>query len=416
MSNKKLIFIWSNLEIGGIECWLIKQLKKAKDLGYDIIWIVNGSGREFTGWRGFIKNKVDKISIFNFNSRTLDESDEVLALCFGFTDYGYLLKQKRNTVCHEFKVFYLLPHFNDWLNYPDEIIPKIFTRYAKNKIYNVYRDADGLNQLLFFDKRHAEELYKRYGLIIPEINKKLVRISEENQEFDVEKARQRAMRNQFTIITCGRFDFPHKAYILGLISAYEVLKKEFKNIKLIIVGYGTGQYQVENKISKMKEEFQRDIILTGAVSPEMLVKYFDQSHVNISVAGAIRAGAVTGLVSIPARHYSEKCEVYGFLPKSKQYTLSDVPGEDVKKYIKYLINISNNEYIELCKKSFFAYHENNDPINDNWLFNIKQKSNSVKERGISKICLLFFVYQEVVNLPGRFARLLKRLFLFHNKI
>ena len=61
MSNKKIIFIWSNLEIGGIECWLIKQLKKAKELGYDIIWIVNGQGNEFVGWRDFIKNNINNI-------------------------------------------------------------------------------------------------------------------------------------------------------------------------------------------------------------------------------------------------------------------------------------------------------------------------------------------------------------------
>lgn len=410
MADKKLIFTWSNLEIGGIECWLIQQLKRAKELGYDIIWIVNGQGNEFTGWREFIKNNVEKIYIWKFNNKIIAKSNEVLALSFGFSDYGYLLRQKHLSKCHEFRVLYLLPHFKDWLYYPEEIVPSLFVNYAKNKIKKVYCNADNLNQLLFFGKKHAEELHSRYGIPIQNVNEKLVREIIINKEFNIEKAKQRAARKQFTIITCGRFDFPHKAYILGLISAYKILKKEFNNIKLIIIGYGLGQSEVENKISEIDEEFRKDIILPGAVSPDDLVEYFDNSHVNISVAGAVKAGAITGLVSIPARHYSETCEVYGFLPKSKQYTLSDTPGEDVKKYIRYLINIDDDKYIDLCKKSFLTYRDQDDFVDNDWLFNQKPRNDLLKEREISKICLLFFIYQEIVNLPGRFIRLLHRLF------
>ena len=410
MSNKKIIFIWSNLEIGGIECWLIKQLKKAKELGYDIIWIVNGQGNEFVGWRDFIKNNINKIYVWRFNAKFLYKTDDVLALSFGFSDYGYLLRQKSISICRSFKVFYLLPHFKDWLYYPEEIIPRPFVNYAKSKIRKVYYEADNLNQLLFFGKKHAKELYDRYGIAISDVNKKLVHEIESNSEFDIEKAKCRAARKCFTIITCGRFDFPHKAYILGLISAYEILKKEFKDIRLIIVGYGLGQSKIENKISNMDEECKKDIILTGAVSPDVLIKYFDESHVNISVAGAVKAGAITGLVSIPARHYSETCEVYGFLPESKQYTLSDVPGEDVKKYIRYLINVDEYKYIDLCKKSFLSYREEGEFVNDNWLFNITQGNNPIKEKEISKICFLFFIYQAIATLPGRLVRFFKRLF------
>ena len=416
MTNKKLIFIWSNLEIGGIECWLIEQLKLAKSLGYDIIWIVNGQGREFAGWREFIKNNIEKVYIWNFNNKILIESCDVLALSFAFSDYGYLLKQKSLTLCHDFRVLYLLPHFKDCLYYPEENLPKIFVNYAKNKIKKVYYEADCLNQLFFFGEKHAKELYNRYGIVISKINEKLVRGNVLNMEFNEEKAKRRASRNKFTIITCGRFDFPHKSYILGLISAYEILKKEYNDIRLIIIGYGDGQVQIENKISRMEEKYRKDVMLTGAVSPDLLVKYFDMAHINISVAGAVKAGAITGLVSVPARHYSEICEVYGFLPESRKYTLSDVPGEDVKKCIRYVMNISEGEYIDLCRKSFFTYYEKNKFADNNWLFNIKQKSDPLKEREISRICLLFFIYHEIINFPGRLLRFFKRLVLSRNKL
>ena len=401
--TKKLLFVYPNLQIGGIECWLMKQITNAVKNGYQVLWISNGYGRVFSGWSDFAANNIKKTNVFNI-LKELKKDDEIIGLCFRFVDYGYLLDLRKRLKGKSFNLFYCVPHFKDPVYFPEEFgfLSKLFIKYYKY----VYETCDRLGNLLFFSSAHIESVQKRYGIVIKDRELKLIPVSgnlSSHGNFDVEMAQKRAVRNNFTIITCGRFDFPHKGYMIGLIRIFAELKEKYKDIKLIIIGYGPGKKQLETEVGKLNDETKRDIIFTGGVDPDRLIEYFNKSHLNISVAGAVRAGAITGLVSIPARHYCYDCEVYGYLPDSIGYTTSEQPGIGAKEVIENVIKMSDADYINLCKKSFFSFWSKES--DDKFIFCKVNNYDSQSERKIISICRKVFLYQELNLFPKRIAGL-----------
>lgn len=377
---KTFLFLYPNLLVGGIETWLINQIRFAIENGIRIIWITNGKGLIFDEWKDLINNNVeiykDRSVLFRLISvrnLKISSEDEVISICFGFTDYAKLLVLKEQYACQGFHCFNIIPHFKNAYYYPEEAF-KNPSRKLKDRIANVYRWCDENNGLLFFNKRHIEEIENRYHLIIDNKNEKLTVSTTIVGTFDEKLARNRAKREEFRIITCGRFAFPHKAYMIGLVRAFNELKPLYQKLKLDIIGYGDGKEELLNEINRCSEISRRDIRLLGAVLPEKLHEYYDIAHLNIAVAGSVGTGAKYGLVSIPARHYCYDCEVYGFLPESMEKALSDMPGEDVKKYIVELLKMTDNDYYDKCKQSYNTCRRNqHSSIDTQWLFNLRNQ-------------------------------------------
>lgn len=385
MSEKatKFVFINSALQLGGIENWIIKQIRVAVKHGIEVIWLQNGEGEVFDGWKDLVKKNVTVVKFdrktrmsVSFDKTLFSKEDRITAVSFGLVDYYHLLLFRQALPEAEVKCFYMIPHFQNARYYPEDefsdnrienVIIKLFTK-------QLYCFCDQNKALLYFSKRHADGIENRYGLTLNRVQDRVNKNIELNNEFDYELAESRSKRSPFTIITCGRFEFPHKGYILGLIDLFADLKKDYPNMRLIIIGYGAGETVLKNKVGSLPETIQKDIIFTGAVAPEKLHEYFDQAHVNISVAGGVAAGAKTGLVSIPARHYSYTCEVYGYLPGSKGCTLMDKPGEDARKYIIDLVEMDMEQYQKLCYDSFCTYAITDANLLDEcWLYSIKNE-------------------------------------------
>ena len=86
-------------------------------------------------------------------------------------------------------------------------------------------------------------------------------------------------------------------------------------------------------------------------------------NLNIGVGSTIIDGALTGLISIPVRHYTEECEGYGYLPLNKKYLTSIEKGEPIEKYIEEVINMDKSEYQYLSLKSYETYSKQEDSTN-----------------------------------------------------
>ena len=101
--------------------------------------------------------------------------------------------------------------------------------------------------------------------------------------------------------------------------------------------------------------------------------FYDKANVLISLAGCFTLGAKRGVLSFPARHYTEKCEVYGYLPESKDFSLSDSEGYNVIPFLKEVIDMPFDEYLKHCRDCYEAF-----PIqNQKYFDQIKNKSKSV---------------------------------------
>ena len=165
------------------------------------------------------------------------------------------------------------------------------------------------------------------------------------------------------MVSVSRFDCPHKNYLLGLIDDYAKLKPEYTKLSLHIVGYGKGQNVVKKRIADLPPEVRRDVFLHGTMDVQQLADFLKEMSLNISVAGSASIGARLGVLTIPARNFCEDvCEVYGFYPEAGSMTTAIVPGEAAIGYIRQVVEMSEEEYIQKSQLCYsFSINRSVDP-------------------------------------------------------
>lgn len=375
--KRTFVFLYSKLNIGGIETSLMKMIGAYKDLNVRIIWLKSRTDiKTFEPWEEklrlydveIINVKINRNNFIFCEGLEFNSDEEIFATAFDPLDYirlRIILSRFKN----RFNCYYIVPHFCGAFNYIEEYF--LLNRWSiKKQLSKYYQNWYARGNLLFFSKRHQEEMFRRYKVPCLGDNEKLIQLPEKYLFFDDTKQSKRALRENFKIITCGRFDFPHKAYMFGLIDTYQKLKVEFPNLSLDIVGYGIHENAIRSYVEHLPPDIKKDISFKGAVDPiDDMYKLYDKAHVNISVAGALVDGAKTGLVSLNCRHYSHSCEVYGWLSKDNGYDLRSDKGENVEKYIRALMSMSDDEYIDKCRLSFGAVKDL--PCDPMWLFTQK---------------------------------------------
>ncbi|MBS5112849.1 MAG: hypothetical protein KHZ15_09245 [Coprobacillus cateniformis] len=392
MEKKVFLFLYEHLKLGGIEKNLIEQIITYSKMGIRIIWLRYGNIEDiYTPWKEVLnKYKVEIIDV-NINTNKLivipnlqfEENEVVYATCYEPIDFARL-EIIANHYRQKFNLYYIVPHFTGITNYlEDRFSLKILRYKVKNELSRVYDRWYKNGNLLFFNLKHEMEMQKRYSVEC--INKEKINKSVlELKEFDSELAKKRSKRNEFRIITCGRFEFPHKGYIFGLVDSFCKLKIKYPQLKLDIIGYGIHESKIRDYIEKVSPNIKKDINIIGSVSPDKLSNYFDRCHLNVSVAGALTEGAYSGLISLAARHYCYTCEVYDWLNRNSGNTLDDKPGNPVENYIEELINMSDENYIKLCHQSY-EYAITKKESDPNWLFN--QKNISLNYYSINEVHL-----------------------------
>ena len=225
-------------------------------------------------------------------------------------------------------------------------------------------------QIRYFSNEHIRKMTDEYHYT-PNMSTpiKMPRV-DTLSPFDEQQRRNVWKREEFRIISVSRFDFPHKAYIIGLIDAYEEIKKKYSNVTLMIVGYGHSLTDIKERISLLDAHSQSGITMIGETNYDDLPALYNEANLNISVAGCCCLGAKNGVLSIPARHFSYSCEVYGFLPDSINMITSAEPGCPVIPYIEETINMTEDEYVKKC---YAGHHYDETFSNKSSLFDTNLK-------------------------------------------
>ncbi|WP_337606043.1 hypothetical protein [Claveliimonas sp.] len=391
IDNKKItfLFLYEHLKLGGIEKTIIDQIRVYSCKGIRIVWLRYGRPEDiYEPWKQVINEcNLEIIDVNIKKKKWLDKkklifSPNEIVYAIAYEPFDFVrLEELANEYLNEIKLFYQVPHFEGRVNYLEEYYSSYSKRKKiKSQLAIIYRRWYENGNIIFFSYKHIEEMSKRYNINCLNRKDLVFQTPIEPEPFDEQLAYERAKREEFRIITCGRFEFPHKGYMFGLIDSYCKLKKNYPQIKLDIIGYGVCERQIRSYVDKLSPEYSKDIVFRGAVSPEKIKHYFNKSHMNVSVAYSLLDGAKTGLVSLPARHYTYDCEVYGYLSDEIGNYLDNREGEAVDKYIEDLINMEPDEYILLCKKSY-QYALNNLEYDPNWLFKKNNLYNNYYSRG-----------------------------------
>ncbi len=381
------------LKLGGIETYVCRLIPFMLNHDVRVIWIRQRDNAIGSSFSDVLKDKrleycyVNNPDIlwFNHEKIKLSKDDKVIILSFNPSSFA-----KSLTLCREYRgiditPFYYVPDTTGPQYFRERYFPGFLGRYFHGSLSKLFRRFDSYNLIRFFSPLQVTSLEQAYGLTIQDSDKKILKSNEEYPPFDEENVKLRAKerRRNFNIITVGRFDFPHKGYILGLIRAYGRLKQNYMNLHLTIVGYGPHENRVREEISKLPDYAQKDLHLVGETPPEDLQRLFYRSHLNISVAGAVGDGAKYSVLSIPARNYCEgECEVYG-LNYEPSVTVSTKPGHLVDDDIIRVINMSSDDYINETLRIHKLFRTDSEPWYVFDTLSMCQKKMNVKRKDVN---------------------------------
>lgn len=365
--------------LGGIETYVYKSIKEIIRRGDGAGWISD----DLSQFNPAFKDAISLQGIYLINRRRAQKELFEIFSANNFANINIITFCPRDFVCAEelkkklrmfpVSTFLFVPHFQGDVLYLEEGFPKASRKIIEQKLGSIYRRMEMNGNLLYFSRKHLAEYRKRYGckendfshVSIPEIPTKI--------EFNEDRVKAVFNQAEFTILSVSRLEFPHKGYVLGLVDAFESLCQEYESIRLVIVGDGDGMPILRKKIDGLRKGIAQRIEIVGAVSPNELSAYYDRANVLVSLAGCFTLGARRGVLSLPARHYTEKCEVYGYLPESKNFSLADSDGYDVVPFLKEIINMSFNEYMKHCRDCYESF-----PIqNPKYFDQIENKSKNV---------------------------------------
>lgn len=415
MARHTLIINYAAMNLGGIEVYLSNLIKHCFENNYRVIWLTTPYCVERSDFKKITDDaRVEKcfIKIGRHWALKCDlqfKEDENITM-ISCEPLHFLraekLRETYKNVC-SFYHFLVLPHFTGNVYYPERFFSG---RSTREKWFSFMRDfAERLNSnncLLAFSLKHLVAYEDNYNILIKDKETKVLQRIKSPMNITEKELFDRASKrnNEFRIITCARFDFPHKGYFLGLLDNYIKLKDKYKQIKLVIVGYGEGLKEIKEKIAAMPAEFQKDIELTGALSQERLQEEFCKAHLNIGLAGALIDGAFCSLPSLLVRHYSYTCETYGFINQVEGGLLKSEKGEDLLPYVEKVLEWTDEQYVKQAKKDY-QYACSRKKYNPNYLFEQKNtsslsiipKSSYLKARNLN---FLWYLKRKIFHAPG----------------
>lgn len=366
--NDTIVFILSDVRIGGIATNVIKMMEGLHSLGKKIIWLHKSNflfDREsISSFKKPYINEfvVEQYSLSEINGLLFDSKESVTVWTCSFSDFIFAEKIKRKSKRIKIDTILWIQHYKDFFE-------EAFSGIAKKVMYHLCRKAfikmDENNCVFYISIPHKEGFENHYKYKVKDEYFKLsnsIESEECNYPFDEDDAKRRFELPYFNIVAIGRFDFPHKAFLIGLIRAYGELKSKHPQLRLTIIGEGAGRDQVLHEVKLLDVDAQKDLTLTGKVDYNQLPSYFADAKLNIGLAATVSDGAKCGVISLPVRHYSDSCETYGFLPESRNMTLSEEKGFDIRDYIEKVIRFDEETFVSYSRTSSQTYTKNNSRV------------------------------------------------------
>lgn len=373
---RTVIINYKTLCVGGIESYIYESVKYFYKLGYRIIWLHRKKLIISDMYKSMI---LDPQCVENYPMSSMqlhffkkipfkfEENEEIAILSFACQDHVRALKIKRDYPSFNLKAYFVIPHFTGCNIFPDQIF-KLLRNKVNRYMSDIYMKWANSGTLMFCSPTHIEAIEQCYKIDIPSELRQLTPESMYSQTvFNYDEAEKRYDSDIFKIVSAGRFDFPHKGFMIGLVREFPKIKELNPKAVLYFIGEGPGQKLLEEEINKLDSDVSRDIHILGMMPLENLLEFYKTCQLSISVAGCATHGAKLGLITLPARHYTYSCEVYGFLPESKGHFTDTSPGEPVLPYVEKVFSMSKEEYVQYSKMAYESFEDKN-PISTDILF------------------------------------------------
>ena len=236
------------------------------------------------------------------------------------------------------------------------------------------------NIIHFMDETTRQNFLEHYGLEGAS-DDTILRLGMPVFPFSDQKASERYRQKEFHILAVARLEFPFKSYLLGLVSQFAELQKEYPNLILDIVGWGDGEKELKEKIAGLSPEIQKKIILHGAVEYDELSGFFERAGVFVGMGTTLLDACNAGTIAVTARAFEPKCLSAGFTADNPFWgaMTGEVPAS---QYIRQVLQLSEEDYAALCYRSHQVVAENYGM--DTVIEKMLQSENSVSPLGMTR--------------------------------
>ena len=405
---KTLIINFPVLNIGGIEEYIVALIKYCSQQQYRVIWLarkpmqMNPAYSWILEWVDVVYTKRGITGNWKHDPLLLENVDTWIVSFTPF-DMDGAIKLMEEYKSVPITPIYLVANTTGRYYFIEDYYFGVPHNYCYKKMKDISSEwlSDGLisffsiKQIDAYEKYYKIEIFNKEKLVLPEVF--------EADEVDYVKLQERSERKNFDIITVGRFDFPHKNYILGLIRDFPKIKEIDNKIKLHIVGYGPGENLLKQEILKIPTQYQNDIVLYGALNGSDLQALMSKMSLNISTAGSASLGASLGLLTLVARNFcsSDECQVYGFYNEKKHMATSLEKGESCINYVANVIGMDDDEYKRLSIEGFKRYSDY--AVNPEYIFE-KNIPNSILIKSNHLFFRFFYVFRDIFYKIGQIVK------------
>jgi len=385
--KKTLVIVLGSIGTGGVEVHVARMVELYKINGWRIIWLHSRNCYIADGFKGImngpaVERVVCERGSLNFKLEEelhFAHDEHVVVLTWILWDFICALGMKKKYPDVDMRCFFCINNFRgmaffyEGMLFCNEIVRRGCAFLYKHWIEN------GL--VLYYAKSHYEAVENQYGIKIRDVFKRLVPNCTTNFKLSEDDIRRRFENNKFLIVAAGRSDFPHKGFIIGLIKTFNRLCLEYPQLELKVIGFEKNA-ALNDVLNNCTPEVLGKIEFLGNMPIEDLKSYYNRCNLCVAVAGCAYCACQVGLPTLPARHYSYSCEVYGFWPESLNYMTSDLPGQPLEQYAEKVLNMNYDEYLQLSwniyklsekKVDDIDYFLNLAEVNTDYNLNYKEK-------------------------------------------
>jgi hypothetical protein len=159
----------------------------------------------------------------------------------------------------------------------------------------------------------------------------------------------------FNILSIGRFIFPFKGYILGLVNNYIDIYQYNNNISLTIIGYGPGDSQVFESVNAMPREIRNTISIIDSVPYCELNSYIKRCDVYVGIGTTVLDAANLDKITIVTPGYQVLNFAIGFFDENHA-VLGEIYSpkkcyQNVTELITKIMSFTDEEYFEKSLKN-----------------------------------------------------------------
>lgn len=357
--ENSVIFIYSDLHIGGIQTLIYRKSRWLIENGYDVYLITSSRG---TMHKMFEENHI-KVLI----------NDE---LFYGSVDMNVLLNNinKIVTSIPNIKNIKVVECFEPVNSIMGIIISKLVNTKFISGVYHpkayvtgFEKKNQGYKNLLNLLDEFDSCIYMNQDVLNSHENFYEMKVKNRNilrLPVDIKKKREMVQRTEeFTVLSIGRLvDF--KKYVYGLVKDFDEFYTNHSNSRLIIIGDGKEKKSIINFSKKLKSYKAGKIEFLGTVPYDKIDSYLYNASLVVGMGTSILEMASAGIPSIVAPVYVDHNISNGFVFEDDN--VGDKKNDctnTYKYYMETLYNCTDDKYISVandCRK----YVEENYSIND----------------------------------------------------